>query len=259
MFFQDLGLRRRENHVMALRRNDRTAGLIYMLLVLAGPLRLIYIPNVLFVTGDATATAANISANEMLFRAGMATDLVAAVILIYLTLALYKLFSAVSQTQAVLVVLLGGVLPGTLYIVNVVNDAAALLLVQGADYLSVFDNRQRAALAFLFLRIHHQMDIASEILWGLWLLPLAFLAWKSRFVPRLVSAWLTLAGVSYVVLSFTGELLPRFENAVLDAGSIPRLGELAFALWLAIVGVKRTAVECARVSGDASLPPSRAE
>jgi hypothetical protein len=226
-----------------LRRNDRTAGLIYLLLVLAGPLRLIYIPNTLFVSGDATATEANIAANEMLFRAGMASSLVAAVILIYLTLALYKLFSGVSQVQSVLVVILGGVIPSTLYFVNVVNDAAALMLVQGADYLSVFDKPQRDALAFLFLRAHHQMDMASEILWGLWLLPLAFLAWRSRFVPRFVSAWLALAGVSYIVLSFTGELLPRFENAVLDAGSIPRLGELVFALWLAIVGAKRQAIE----------------
>jgi hypothetical protein len=226
-----------------LRRNDRTAGLIYLLLVLAGPLRLIYIPNTLFVSGDATATAANIAANEMLFRAGMASSLVAAVILIYLTLALYKLFSGVSPVQSVLVVILGGVIPSTLYFVNVVNDAAALMLVQGADYLSVFDKPQRDALAFLFLRVHHQMDVASEILWGLWLLPLAFLAWRSRFVPRFVGAWLALAGVSYIVLSFTGELLPRFENAMLDAGSIPRLGELAFALWLAIVGVKRQAID----------------
>jgi len=115
--------------------------MIYMLLVVAGPLRLIYIPNTLLVSGNATATAANVSAHEMLFRAGMATDLVAAVILIYLTLALFKLFSSVSQIQSVLVVLLGGVLPSALYLVNVVNDAAALMLIQGADYLDVSSTR----------------------------------------------------------------------------------------------------------------------
>lgn len=46
----------------------RVAGLWYLLLILIGPLRLIYIPNKLFVEGNAAATVNNIAAHEMLFR-----------------------------------------------------------------------------------------------------------------------------------------------------------------------------------------------
>ena len=55
--------------------SGRAAGFLYLLLVIAAPLRLIYIPGKLFVRGNATATAGNIAAHESLFRLGIVTDL----------------------------------------------------------------------------------------------------------------------------------------------------------------------------------------
>jgi len=129
------------------RNPGRVAGFWYLLLVLAGPVRLIYIPSKLFVHGNATATASNIAAHEWLFRLGIVSDLFCAVILIFLTLALYRLFKAVDQNLAVLVVIFGGVMPALIDFVGIVSDAAALTLVRGADFLSVFDKPQRDALA----------------------------------------------------------------------------------------------------------------
>src|SRR6059036_1961845 len=93
------------------RNPGRVVGYWYLLLVLLGPLRLIYIPNKLFVQGDAAATASNIAAHEWLFRFGMAADLVGAVVLVLMTLAFYRLFKGVDQRLAVQVVILGGVMP----------------------------------------------------------------------------------------------------------------------------------------------------
>jgi hypothetical protein len=66
------------------RNPGRVAGLWYLLIVLGGPLRLIYIPTKLFVHGNAAATASNIAAHEWLFRFGIVTDLFCAVIGIFL-------------------------------------------------------------------------------------------------------------------------------------------------------------------------------
>jgi Domain of unknown function (DUF4386) len=222
----------------SLSKKARVAGLLYLLLVLVGSIRLIYIPSVLFANADATATATNIAAHESLFRMGIVTGLFCAALLIYLMLALWRLFKGVDRTQAVLMVILGGVMPGVIYLVNVVNDAAALILVRGADFLSVFEKPQRDALALLFLRLHHQMDIAAEVLWGLWLFPLAILTLRSGFLPRFLGVWLVIAGLSYLALSFTGEMLPQFEDTIFNLGSPARLGELAFVLWLLIMGAK---------------------
>jgi hypothetical protein len=49
----------------------RVAGFLYLLLAVLGPVRLMYVPSKLFVSGNATATANNISAHELLFRLGI--------------------------------------------------------------------------------------------------------------------------------------------------------------------------------------------
>lgn len=117
----------------------RIAGAIYLALVVTAPWRLVYIPGTLFVHGDATATAANIAAHETLFRLGIVTDLLTGVIVIFVVLALYRLFKDVDRSLAALMVILGGLMVAPIYFLNTVNDAAALLLVRGADFLSVFD------------------------------------------------------------------------------------------------------------------------
>jgi len=233
------------------RNPGRVAGLWYLLLVIAGPIRLIYIPSKLFVHGNAAATASNIAAHEWLFRLGIISDLICAVILIFLTLALYRLFKAVDQNLAVLVVIFGGVMPALINFVGVVSDAAALTLVRGADFLSVFDKPQRDALAMVFLRLRDHQNTAAEILWGLWLFPLAILTYRSRFLPRFLGVWLTINGFAYVLLSLTGELLPQYQNKLFLLSQPALFAEIAFMLWLVIRGAKPPAPAVAASSSPA--------
>ena len=224
------------------RNPGRVAGFWYLLLVLIGPLRLIYIPTKLFVHGNATATVNNIAAHEWLFRFGIVADLSGAVILILLTLAFYRLFEGVDRNLAVLVVIFGGVMPAVIYFVGVACDLGALMVARGADFLSVFDKPQQDALAMLFLRLRDHQNTAAEILWGLWLLPLAVLVYRSRFLPRFLGAWLIINGFAYVILSFTGILLPQYQNKVFNISQPALFGEIALMLWLVIKGAKPPAL-----------------
>jgi hypothetical protein len=224
------------------RNPGRVAGLWYLLLCVLGPLRLIYIPTKLFVHGNATATANNIAAHEWLFRFGIVADLAGAVVLIFLALALYQLFKGVDQHLAILVVILGGVMPSLIYFVNVVSDAGALMVARGPDFLSVFDKPQRDALVMLLLRLHDHQNTAAEILWGLWLLPLAMLVYKSHFLPRFLGVWLAINGFAYVILSFTGVLFPQYEGKLFLLSQPALFAELAFMLWLVIKGARPPAL-----------------
>ena len=222
---------------MSANRNaGRVAGLWYLVLCLLGPLRLIYIPSTLFVRGDAAATVRNIAAHEWLFRLGIVSDLLGAVVLIFLTLAFYRLFKGVDQYLAILVVILGGVMPAVINFVNAVSDAGVLTIVRRADFMSVFDAPQRDALAMLLLRLHDHQITAAEILWGAWLFPLGILAYRSRFLPRVLGVWLLVNGVAYVILSLTGVLVPQYQSAVFRLGQPAFMGELATMLWLVIKG-----------------------
>lgn len=230
----------------SINRNARVAGFFYLLVVLVAPLRLIYIPGALFVSGDAAATAAHIAAHETLFRLGIVTDVCCGVFGIFLALALYRLFKAVDAKYAVLMVALG-VMPDAIYLFNVLNDFAALILVRGADFLSAFSAPQRAALAMLFLKLHSQEVVAAEIFWGLWLFPLAMLAYRSRYVPRLLGIWLVVNGLAYLALSFTGLLWPQYLDRIATIAFPAQLGEVAFMVWLLLVGAKEP-------GGDALVP-----
>jgi hypothetical protein len=217
------------------RNPGRVAGIWYLLLSVIAPLRLMYIPNKLFVHGNATATVNNIVAHERLFRLGIVGDLVCGVISILLLLALYRLFKGVDQNLAVLMVIFGGI-PAVIDFIGVVSDAGALMVARGAGFLSVFDKPQRDALAMLFLTLRDHQNTAAEILWGVWLLPLAVLVYKSRFLPRFLGDWLAINGFAYVIISITGELLPRYQERVFNISFPALLGELAIMAWLVIKG-----------------------
>jgi hypothetical protein len=196
------------------------------------------------VDGNATATASNIAAHETLFRVAIAGDLVGAVVLVLMTLAFYRLFESVDKSLAVQVVIFGGVMPALLYFVNVTTDLCTLMLVRGADFLNVFDKPQRDALAFLFIRMHDYQNTAAEILWGVWLVPLAILVYRSRVVPRFIGVWLMINGIAYVAISLTSVLLPHYADQVFTYSKPARLGEIVLVLWLLVRG---------------SRPPAKAE
>jgi hypothetical protein len=215
-------------------RNARVAGALYLLSAVIGFFSILYGPGMI-VAGNATATASNILAHETLFRLGLAAGLISAVIFILVVMALYRLLSGVDKRHASLMVALVLVAAGVGF-VDVLNSIAALALFHGADFLAVFDKPQRDALGMLFLGGHRQG--VDQIFWGLWLLPLGVLVMRSRFLPWILGVWLIISGFAYLTVGFTGLLLPEYAKMVSRIAFPALLGELAFMLWLLIVGAK---------------------
>lgn len=222
----------------SLSKNARVAGLLYIVSSLFGVVRLIYIPNALIVEGNASATANNIAGHELLFRFGIVSYLISSALWIFVTLALYRLLKGVDQALAVLMVILGGLMVVPIFFVNTANDAAALLFARGADFLSVFGQPQRDAFVMVFLHLHHQLDLVWAVTGGLWLIPLGLLVYRSRFLPRILGVWLMIACFAYLAFSFTGLMFPAYEDKVWKFAQPVMLAELAFMLWLVIMGAK---------------------
>jgi hypothetical protein len=230
----------------SLSKNARVAGLLYIVASVVGVVRLIYIPDALIVHGNAAATANNIAAHELLFRLGIVSELLAAVLWIFVPLALYRLLKEVDQALAVLMVILGSLMQVPIFFFNSLTDAAALLFARGADFLSVVDQPQREAFAMLFLNLHHHLDLANALFWGLWLLPLGLLVYRSRFLPRFLGVWLVMACFVWLAFSLTGLLLPGHEDKVFTFGQPLMLAEVATMLWLVIMGANEQRLAAAR-------------
>jgi hypothetical protein len=220
----------------------RFAGLLYLLASIVGFFAMGYVPSKLIVHGNAAATANNISASETLFRLGIAGELIGQAGFIFVALALYDLLKGVNRRRASLMVTLI-VVSIPIAFLNELNSIAALVLVRGAEFLSIFEKPQRDALAMLFLNLHHYGFVVAETFWGLWLFPLGLLVYKSRFLPRFLGVWLIFAGVAWVILSLTGLLLPEYQDKVETYSQPAFFGEIALMLWLVIKGARPPALD----------------
>jgi hypothetical protein len=221
----------------SIKKQARVAGLLYLLASIPAPFALIYVPNTLIVPGDATATANHVRAYEILFRLGIVSELFGFIMFIFVVLALYRLFKPVNEKHALaMAILLLVSIPISL--LNVLNDIAALVLVSGADFLSVFNRGQLDALAYLFVRLHGQGFVVAQIFWGLWLFPFGVLVIRSGFIPRFLGFLLFIAGFGNVASSFTSLLLPPYAHLVDQFASVLTAAELPIIFWLLIWGAK---------------------
>jgi hypothetical protein len=215
------------------KRMARIADVLYLVNGVTGFFSIIYVPSRLMVPGNAAATAGNIIASERLFRLGIASEVICAVEFIYLLWVLYRLLNGASRTHASLMVIFGLAFV-LIMCMNAVSDIAALALLRGADFLSVFDQPQRQSLAMLFLGLRgYGYDVGW--IFGLWPFHFGVCVWKSRFLPRFLGVLLIAACFGYLAVSLTPLLLPSYANLVGRIANIPlTLGESAIILWLLI-------------------------
>jgi uncharacterized protein DUF4386 len=227
--------------VNSTQQQARIAGFLYLLLAVSAPIGLLYVPGQLIVAENATVTADKIRASEWLLRFGIASELIHQVIVVFLVMALYRLFKAVDEMHAKLVVILGALVSVPIVFVNVLNDIAALVLVSGANFLSVFDKPQLDALAYLFVRLHGAGISVVSVFWGLWLFPFGLLVIRSGFIPPVLGVLLWIAGGAYVTSSFATLVLPRYAPLVSQVLLPLELGELPIVVWLVVWGARTRA------------------
>jgi hypothetical protein len=225
-----------ETNVSSPKKTARFAGLLYLIWTITGLYGLLYVPSRIMVRGDTVATAHNILAHELLFRTSIINDLISSTIWVFMVLVLYRLFKQVNERQAKLLVALVIVQIPTAFIMEAFN-ITSLMILKG-EILKTFQLNQRQDLAMLFLKINDYGTLALEMFWGLWLFPLAILVYRSRFLPRFLGVWLIINGIAYLAMSFTGLLLPQYQDMVSRIAFPALFGELAFMLWLVIKGAK---------------------
>jgi hypothetical protein len=212
------------------------AGVLYFLFMIVAIFGEFFSPTFM-VPGDAAATARSITAAESTYRLGILTGLVTLLVFIFLVERMYKLFRDVDRGQALLMVLL--VTVGVcVALANLLNKFAPLVLLSGADYLSVFTKPQLDALALGFLRFHSGGAIIAMAFWGLWLFPFGVLVIKSGFLPRVLGILLLVAGLAYLINSITSLVLPDHRQVVSRIMMPLYFAEVPIIFWLLIKGAR---------------------
>ncbi|MCP4500587.1 MAG: DUF4386 domain-containing protein [Deltaproteobacteria bacterium] len=216
----------------SMQKTARTAGFLYMLLIPLGIFGMIYIPATLYVQGDVAATARSILANEGLFRLSIASSLLTQVVQIFVVAYLYKVLKSAGRNAALLMVvfiLLG--VPIAMF--NEVSRLAILMVLKGI-FSTSYTVEQSHALVGLFLDVHKAGVFIAQTFWGLWLLPMGVLVFKSKFLPKFIGVLLVIAGVGYLVDTFMYLIAPELDITFSDFAFA---GEVLITFWLLIRGV----------------------
>ena len=220
-----------------IKKTAKMAGLLYFIYFLIHIFADVFGRSKIIVFGDAAATAQNILASEWQFRIGFMSDLLAAVLFLLTAWVLYRLLKPVNKNLALLFLLLnlGGVA------IQCFSDLflfASQLLLNGADYLKVFQADQLQALAMLFLYLYKNGFMIAQIFYGAWLFPLGYLVFKSGFLPKILGIVLMVHCVTWLMTSLQFFLFPGFNAITYVSYPLGFIAEFGLTLWLLIKGVK---------------------
>jgi Domain of unknown function (DUF4386) len=218
----------------------RVAGVLYLLMGVTAAFGL-NIPGAFIVRGDAAATAAKIASSQLLYRFCVVCDLASQVLFVFLALALYQLLKEVNLRLAALMVALV-LVQVPMGFASMLCGIAPLVLANGADYWSAFDQHQLDALTMGFLRLRGYGTDAVTALWGLWLLPFGLLVFRSGFMPRILGVFLIIGCFADLTVSATSLLFPAYGSLVHKLLALG-VGEVLIILWLLIKGARTEPLE----------------
>jgi hypothetical protein len=220
------------------KRLARIAGVLYLLNGIFSAFALLFVYANVYVPGDAATTARNLLANSGLVRMGVVADLVQATVWVFLALTLYRLLQHVNKSVASAMVVLVAIGAG-IVMLNEIFGFEALRVATGAVNLASIGPAASNAIALLLLDAQHYGLLIAQIFFGLWLVPLGYLAYKSEWFPRALGVVLVLGAVCYIVDMLALFLVPDVGKAMHGFVTIPSaIAEVSMVLYLLVIGVK---------------------
>lgn len=220
------------------KRLARIAGMFYLFVAIFGGFSQGVAPALLYVGGDAAATAGNVIANPALVPVVVVAHLTNAVFFVLTAVALYLLLSHVQQHVA-RVMVIAVVLAAGIISVSAVFAFAASRVASDATYVAAFGAAGVNALVLLLLEIEHYGILAAQVFFGLWLAPLGYLTHRSGLFPKALGVVLVAATVSYLVDVFVAFLAPDFAPQAHPFLTItPLVAEVWMLGYLLVKGVR---------------------
>jgi hypothetical protein len=218
----------------SINKTARMAGVFYLIFIVTSVIAGLFGR---FVFADAPATVNQIIAHESLFRVGFVISLFSVVFFLLAAWALYVLLKPVNKNMALLFLLLnlGGFV---IWCLSTLNLISSLLLLSGADYLKVFQPEQLQAQAMLFINLYKNGSTIAQIPYGVWLLPLGYLVFKSGFLPKILGILLIADFFGQLIFVTQRFLLPGYEVISYPCSAVGFIAEVSLTLWLLIKGVK---------------------
>ncbi|MGA2765678.1 MAG: DUF4386 domain-containing protein [Spirochaetia bacterium] len=220
------------------KRLARSGGILYLLVGIFGGFAEGFVDPKMYVSGNAAATAGNVVANSGLVRLGVVAHLLDGTFFVFLAMILYVLLQHVHKSVARAMLVLVALATGIICL-NAVFQFEGLRVATDASYAAAFGAAGSNALVLLLLDTQHFGTLIAQVFFGLWLLPLGYLVYKSGLFPKWLGVVLVVGGVSYLVDLLALFLFPAFGQEIHTFVVIPSaIAEISMVLYLLVIGVK---------------------
>jgi uncharacterized protein DUF4386 len=218
------------------RRFARMAGVLYLINIVLGAFAIGIVPAIVVVS-DPAATFHNIQTHELLYRSGLAAHVVVVLTNIPLAVIFYELFKVVSRRLALLDVFF--ILVATaIEAAGLVNQFTPLVLLTNGHYANALPAAQMHALAYLPLDLSSIDYSIHTVFFGFDIIAMAYLVYRSTFLPKAIGVLLAIDGVAYLIYGFADFLAPGFADSLVPWIQFPALlGEGSLCLWLLVYGL----------------------
>lgn len=220
----------------SINKTARRAGFLYFIYMLTHIISDVWRDSFI-VPGDTAATANNIMAHEGLFTITAVGDPLSAALFFLAAWALFVLLKPVNKNLALLFLLLN-LAGAVIQCVSAINLFAALLLMNGPDYLNVFQVSQLQSLAMFFLDLREKGFMVAQLFYGAWLFPLGYLVFKSGFLPKILGIILMVHCFTWLLTFFQSFLFPGFMAITYVSYPLGFIAEFGLTLWLLVMGAK---------------------
>ncbi len=217
-------------------RLARVSGLLCLILAVFGMFSALTLES-LVVPGDAAATASSIVGQLWLFGSSLVGWIVIVVADIAVAVTLYLLLDPVSRALSLVTAALRLVYAAMLGAV-VLNLYDAFLLLTGAGPRVGLEVQQRQAMALSSLDTFSAGFLLALVFFGVHLVALGILLYRSHYVPRALGVLVVAAGVGYIGDSLATFFVPGHGGLASGVLIAPALvGELGLTAWLLVKGV----------------------
>jgi hypothetical protein len=204
------------------RLRARITGAVYLLFFLTAVLGAFLTP----------ASPDSIVAHQSAFRLGFALTLISDACYVAVTALFYRLFWPVSRSIALVAAFFGLTGCATSAFASLFQ-LAPLIILGGGPGLRGLGGTQLPALAQMFLDLNAQSGDVALVFFGLFLVLIGYLIFRSTFLPRILAAPIALAGLGWLTFLWP----PVANHLLIYVEVVGFLAELTLMLWLLFMGV----------------------
>ena len=220
------------------KRLARIAGLLYLAVGIRGAFASAAVYSAMYVAGDAAGTASKLVANAGLVKIGVAADLLQVTVWVFLALTLYVLLRHVSGYAARAMVVLVAI-GASISFLNILFEFQGMRVATDPTYTATVGAAGAAALAMLMLDLQHYGYAIAGIFFGLWLVPLGYLAFKSGMFPKVLGIVLVVGGIGYLFDTLAAFVAPELTPIILPVAALLGIvAEVSLLAYLLVKGVR---------------------